>query len=341
MNDLEINKNNIEEIQEIEITEASAENAGKASKHKKPRRRLSKPAKIILALSLIVFICASAVIIRNYAKRHNNIEMNGELESVFIENPSEQEEELFNFDEMLKINPGFVGWIKVPNTNISLPVVKYSNNSYYLNHDFYKKYDYRGTVFMDYRNDPENLDANTILYGHNCYDGTMFSDLEKYQDVEFYKTTPVIQFATKSGMQKWKVYAVFITNAKAEEDNGYIFNYIYPYMDGENFDGFINEVNKRRLYAPDVDINDDDNMLVLSTCIRSLDIYSKGTRTYKADARIVVLARRLRAGESESVNTDAVTVNPSPKYPQLWYDKNGTKNPYAGDEKWYPQEVNQ
>lgn len=334
---MEFNKNSIEDIKENEIAEEPAEGVEEKAKRKKPRRKISKTAAVIIAICLIVFICASAVIIRNYVKRHNNIEMNGKLEEVFVD--EKEEEELFNFDEMLKINPGFVGWIRVPNTNISLPVVKYSNNSYYLNHDFYKKYDYRGTVFMDYRNDAVNLDASTILYGHNCYDGTMFSDLEKYQDIEFYKSSPVIDFANVNGMEKWKVYAVFITNAKAEEDNGYIFNYIYPYMDGENFDGFINEVNKRRLYATDVDINDDDNMLVLSTCIRSLDIYNKGKRTYKADARLVVLARKVRAGESESVNTDAVTANPSPKYPQLWYDKNGTKNPYAGDEKWYPQEV--
>lgn len=334
---MELNKNNIENIKENGNTEEAATALPEKGKSKKPRKKISKWAIIILLLSLIVFACSSAVIIRNYAKKHNNIEMNTKLESVF--NDEKNEETDFNFDEMLKINPGFVGWIKVPNTSISLPVVKYSDNSFYLNHDFYKKYDYRGTVFMDYRNDPEKLDANTILYGHNCYDGTMFSDLEKYQDIEFYKQSPIIEFSTVNGKEKWKVYAVFITNAKAEEDNGYIFNYIYPYMDGENFEGFINEVNKRRLYAPDVDINDDDNMLVLSTCIRSLDIYSKGKRTYKADARLVVLARKLRAGESESVNTEGVTANPSPKYPQLWYDKNGTKNPYAKDEKWYPQEA--
>lgn len=337
---MELNKNNIEAIKEIENSDEFAEDLGGKSNSKKPRRKISRTAKLILFLSIIIFICSSAVIIRNYVIRQNNIEMNSELESVFQPENSEKEEELFNFDEMLKINPGFVGWIRVPNTSISLPVVKYSNNSYYLTHDFYKNYDRRGTVFMDYRNDPVNFDANTILYGHNCYDGTMFSELEKYQDIEFYKSSPVIEFYSQNGKDKWKVYAVFITNAKAEEDNGYIFNYIYPYMDGENFVGFINEVNKRRLYATDVDITDDDNMLILSTCIRSLDIYNKGKRTYKADTRLVVLARKLRAGESESVNTENVTVNHSPKYPQLWYDKNGTKNPYANDEKWYPQEAN-
>lgn len=336
---MELNKNNIEEIKEDTNIDQSAEILNETPKPKKTRRKISKTAVFVFVICIIVFICSSAVIISNYAKRHNNIEMNTKLESVFEPENSEKKEELFNFDEMLKINPGFVGWIRVPNTSISLPVVKYADNSYYLNHNIYKEYDRRGTVFMDYRNDPENFDANTILYGHNCYDGTMFSELEKYQEPDFYKTSPVIEFSTKNGKDKWKVYAVFITNAKAEEDNGYIFNYIYPYMDGENFDGFIDEVNKRRLYATNVDITDDDNMLILSTCIRKLDIFSKGKRTYRADTRLVVLSRKLRPGESESVDVENITLNPSPKYPQLWYDNNGIKNPYADDSKWYPQEV--
>ena len=343
---LELNKNNIEEFKE---DETGAQTSSETLKPKKKRKKISKTAIIILLVCLIVFICSSAVVIRNYIKRHENIEMNTNLESVFNEDIKNEEENQGNedsnmplsFDEMLKINPGFVGWIKVPNTSISLPVVKYSDNSFYLTHNFYKKYDYRGTVFMDYRNDPVDLDANTILYGHNCYDGTMFSELEKFQDIEFYKKTPVIEFSTANGKEKWKVYAVFVSNAKASEDNGYVFNYIYPYMDGENFEGFIEEVNKRRLYATDVDITDDDNMLILSTCIRKLDIYSKGKRTYKADTRLVVLTRKLRPGESEYVNTENAKVNPSPKYPQIWYDKNGIKNPYAADEKWYPKEISQ
>ena len=335
---MELNKNNVEKFSENENKNDSAEGVNNTQGTKKPRRKISVIAIIILLISIIVFSCAAALIIRNHMKRQENIEMNNKLESVFESDVSEEAD--FNFDEMVAINPGFVGWIKVPNTTISLPVVKYADNSYYLTHDFYKNYDRRGTVFMDYRNDPVNFDANTILYGHNCYDGTMFSELEKYQDIDFYKSSPVIEFSTVNGKEKWKVYAVFITNAKAQEDNGYIFNYIYPYMDGDNFDGFINEVNKRRLYITDVDINDDDNMLILSTCIRNLDLYSKGKISYRADTRFVVLTRKLRPGEDERVNTENVTVNPSPKYPQLYYDKNGIPNPYKDDEKWYPQEVN-
>ena len=67
----------------------------------------------------------------------------------------------------------------------------------------------------------------------------------------------MFEFNTLTKCYKWKIYAAFITNADPDEDNGYVFNYIYPYMDGENFNGFIEEVNKRRLYVTDVDITDE------------------------------------------------------------------------------------
>ncbi len=330
---LKISKNTIEETSNL-ITEL--QKAEELSN--KPKAKMSTTSKIVFVISLIVFIGSSVFLANSLIKRHNNIEMNSELYSEIVEE-NDDGSQYFNFAELKEKNPDFVGWIHVSNTNVSLPVVQCDDNSYYLKHDFYKKYDYRGTVFMDYRNNPESFDASTILYGHNCYDGTMFSDLEKFQDIEFYKENPIIDFYTQNSTDKWKIYAVFVTSAKADEDNGYIFNYIYPFMDGDNFTGFINEVNKRRLYVTDVDITDDDNMLILSTCIRALDLWKNGKQTYRADARLVIVARKVRAGESNEVNTQNVTLNPTPKYPQLWYDKNGTKNPYANDERWYPQKV--
>ena len=75
-----------------------------------------------------------------------------------------------------------------------------------------------------------------------------------------------------------------------------------------------------------------DKILTLSTCTRDMDITRK-----QEDARCVVMARLVRAGESETVDTSKATVNPEPKYPQLWYDKFGLENPYRNDEKWYPR----
>lgn len=310
----------------------------------KEKKSIGKFRAFLLAICIIIFIFSASFVVKHFIEINNNKNAYKDLSELVVsttaENNEIEEEQVPDYSALIEENSDLVGWITVPNTEINHPVVKYTDNDYYLNHSFEKKYDYRGAIFMDYRNDSANLDSNTIIYGHNAYDTTMFSELVQYEDIEFYKNSPVIEFNTLEANYKWKIYGVFITNATASEDNGYIFNYIYPYMDGENFNGFIEEVNKRRLYTTDVDITDDDKMLVLSTCVRALDLTNKyGKTTYRANARLVILARMVRDGESAEVNVDNAYVNENPKYPQLWYDKYGLTNPYKDDEKWYPQEV--
>ncbi len=310
----------------------------------KEKKSIGKFRAFLLAICIIIFIFSASFVVKHFIEINNNKNAYKDLSELVVsttaENNEIEEEQVPDYSALIEENSDLVGWITVQNTEINHPVVKYTDNDYYLNHSFEKKYDYRGAIFMDYRNDSVNLDSNTIIYGHNAYDTTMFSELVQYEDIEFYKKSPVIEFNTLEANYKWKIYGVFITNATASEDNGYIFNYIYPYMDGENFNGFIEEVNKRRLYTTDVDITDDDKMLVLSTCVRALDLTNKyGKTTYRANARLVILARMVRDGESAEVNVDNAYVNENPKYPQLWYDKYGLTNPYKDDEKWYPQEV--
>ena len=295
--------------------------------------------KIILVVCIIVFICSSALLLKTVVNEYNNKKIYEELSNLVSTNANIEETTAPDYSALYAKNSDFIGWITVPNTSINYPVLQCDNNDYYLNYNFNKTRDARGAIFMDYRNNPVNLDSNTIIYGHNCYNTTMFSELSKYQKIDFYKTSPVFEFNTVERTYKWKIYGAFITTAKPEEDNGYVFNYIYPYMDGENFKGFINEIDKRRLYVTDVDINDDDKMLILSTCVRNLDTYKNGIKTYKADARLVIVARAVRDGESETVNVDNVYNNKNVKYPQIYYDNKNIENPYKNDEKWYPKEV--
>ena len=301
--------------------------------------KMGSGKKIILVVCIIVFICSSALLLKTVVNEYNNKKMYEELSNLVSTNANIEETTAPDYSALYAKNSDFIGWITVPNTSINYPVLQCDNNDYYLNYNFNKARDARGAIFMDYRNNPVNLDSNTIIYGHNCYNTTMFSELSKYQKIDFYKTSPVFEFNTVERTYKWKIYGAFITTAKPEEDNGYVFNYIYPYMDGENFKGFINEIDKRRLYVTDVDINDDDKMLILSTCVRNLDTYKNGIKTYKADARLVIVARAVRDGESETVNVDNVYNNKNVKYPQIYYDNKNIENPYKNDEKWYPKEV--
>lgn len=308
-----------------------------AQKRKKGSRSGRTVNRIITVLAVLVLLVAGGICVKYFHDVYENkqaAEQIAELTLAPSEGyPDEPAEVQPKYRAAYTENNDLVGWITVPNTTVNHPVVRGEDNDFYLKHDFYKNYLPRGTIYMDYRNSFDPFDKNTILYGHNNLDSTMFSDLEKYKDIEFYKTAPVIEFNTIYRDYKWKVFAVFLTTASPELDNGYVFNYIYPFMTDENFSEFIVEVSKRSLYHTDVEVLPTDKILTLSTCTRDMDLSARK----QEDARCVIMARLVRDGESEEVDVSAATVNTSPKYPQLWYDKFELANPYINDEKWYPR----
>lgn len=296
---------------------------------------------VLIVLFCILFLVSAFFIYRHYRDVRNNKEEYEDL-SQLVQQVEPQEDTTgkseYDFSELLKKNSDFVGWIKIPNTGVNHPVVKTKDNNFYLNHDFNKNYTVRGAIYMDYRNNVDLSDNNTIIYGHNCYDGTMFSDLDKFDKIEYYKKAPYFEYITNDGAEYYKIYGVFITSAKESEDNGYIFYYNNPKPEKYDYKGFIDEIDKRRIYTTDVDINENDKIMILSTCTRKMDLYNGfGKKTYKADGRIVVVGRMLRNGESRDIDVEKAKYNNNPKYPQIWYDKKKTDNPYKNDKGWYPK----
>ncbi len=244
---------------------------------------------------------------------------------VFPENINEKYKNLY------AQNKDFVGWLTVPNTSIDMPVYKCSNNSYYLKHDNYDTYTKYGTLFMDMYNDPKNLTRNTTIYGHNFDNKLFFDELHNYQDPEFFKQSPVIEFNTLYKDYKWKVIAAFHTNGSSDGDNGYLFYYIAAKFNDNSFMQFYDEIQQRSYIHTGVDVQPTDKILTLSTCTYFFDRYGA-----LENARFVVIARLVRDGESESVDTSKVTLNNNVRYPQLYYDVFGGTNPWRNSSKWVP-----
>jgi sortase B len=125
-----------------------------------------------------------------------------------------------DFETLLRINPDTVGWIAIPDTVISYPVVQVTNNTKYLNLSFQGVQSKTGTPFVDYRNNMESLDHNTIIYGHNMGTGRMdmFSTLLLYKDYEYFSANRYIQFDTIHHLHGfWKVFAVIELDASNTE----------------------------------------------------------------------------------------------------------------------------
>lgn len=232
---------------------------------------------------------------------------------------------LDKYAELYAKNPDLVGWINIDGVDISLPVVQGEDNKEYLKRGFDGKHSKYGSVFMNCANDVDRLNYNTSLFGHHMLDSKMFGNLIQYKDAETYKKAPVIEFNTIYGDYKWKIFAVFITNGTAEGDDGYIFNYLFTDLSTpEKVEKFLGEIDQRAIYKPEVDIAVSDKILTLSTCSYEFD-----------EARLVIMARMVRPGESEQVSGNVIT-NENPRYPAAYYKENGIKNPYASAYKWQP-----
>lgn len=162
--------------------------------------------------------------------------------------------------ELKNINEETVGWLTVNNTNIDYPVVKHNNNDFYLNHDFEKKYNIYGWVFMDYRNSTQNLNQNTIIYGHDSANVT-FGTLHKVLNKNWYtnKKNQIITFNTENEEAKWQIFSIY----KIKETNDYLTT---EFEDINEYNNFIKLLVNRSIYNFKTPVFANDKILTLSTC---------------------------------------------------------------------------
>ncbi len=169
--------------------------------------------------------------------------------------------ENYNFDELLKINSDIVGYIKVNNTNVSYPIVKGSDNTFYLNHSYDKKENEIGSIFLDYRNDLENLSRNNIIYGHGRLDNSMFGSLNNLLDSDWLSNEDnhYIEVTTPDKIMVFKIFSVYTI----DKESYYIKTY---FSDNKYFKEFLETVMKRSIYNFSTNVSTSDKILTLSTC---------------------------------------------------------------------------
>lgn len=167
-----------------------------------------------------------------------------------------------DFNALKAQNSDTVGYIKVNGTSIDYIVVKSNDNDYYLNHDFNKNYNSAGWIFADYRNKLDTTDKNIVIYGHNMRDGSMFGTLKNILKSEWQNDTNnrEITLVTELGQYKYQVFSVYSRNA---ED--YYIN--TDFNTQEEYINFINEIRSRSIYDFGVEVNENDKILTLSSCI--------------------------------------------------------------------------
>jgi len=171
-----------------------------------------------------------------------------------------------DFYPYLQINEDTVGYIKIENTAIDYPVVFNGDNDYYLHHDFYKREDKYGAVFMDMSNHGAILSKNTLLHGHNFYDGRrkIFEDLDKFKQKDFFVNNKTIIFNNLYSIMEWEIFAVYVIHAK----DYYVKT---SFASDEEFFEFIERIKSSARLWRDYTPSADDYLLTLNTCTDEFD----------------------------------------------------------------------
>lgn len=118
-----------------------------------------------------------------------------------------------DWDGLLKVNEDIVGWIEIAGTKINYPVLRGHDNEEYIHTSVARKYAYAGCIFMDAANDADFSDYNTIIYGHNMRNGSMFGTLDYYSKDSYYIQHPYIWIYTPKGNHLYQIYAIYQTTA--------------------------------------------------------------------------------------------------------------------------------
>jgi len=182
-----------------------------------------------------------------------------------------------------KENRDIVGWLKIENV-LDQPVV-YRDNSYYLTRDFYKQKNSAGTIFLDVNHPFKEKTQNLLLHGHNMKDGTMFGRLLQYEtDLNYVRWHPFVRFDTLWRQEEYVIFAVLRVSLDVRSKD--FFNYFsHPTFSSDSeFESYIRQLQLRSIYAIPIDVKPTDALLTMSTCLD--------------DDRLVIVARRVREGES-------------------------------------------
>lgn len=272
-----------------------------------------------MGVSLLVFLISGIILLKLLIIEPISVKkINDDAKSLYY-GTNINKSDNNTFKDLLNINPEIKGWIKIENTIIDYPVVQSDELEFYLNHNYKKEPSRYGSIFIDSKCKDGVSSKNVILHGHNMRNGEMFAGILDLADLDFYKSSPIIEFNSTEQKNKWKIISVFKTNTLPE--HGEIFNYLaISFMNDNSFLDYVYNVKLRSLIETGIDVKESDQLLTLSTCSYEFD-----------DFRTVVVARKIRPNESEHINLDNVNKNENPLMPECWYKRYGGQPPVHKD----------
>ena len=215
--------------------------------------------KILVCISLISLACIFALGNYEFNKVHN-ITYNTKISDSI--NKKEEIATVAKRETEKEVNSDIIGSIKIKGTNIDYKVVQTSNNEYYLNHSITKKKNAIGSIFLDYRNNPE--DRKLLIYGHNSrtLKSAPFHDLEKYLDKIYLKNHKYVTLNINNHENVYEIFSIMVVTGN---------NHMKVTFNDKEYIKHIKWMKDNSLYDTGVDVGLNDKILTLQTCYYNPD----------------------------------------------------------------------
>lgn len=260
----------------------------------KQKRKSNKIRLIILTSIIIVSIVMIGInfyyqkTIKNDKELQDILNDNSQVQNTEItQQENSKTERMIRLEELQKENSDIIGWLEIPDTTISYPVLQGEDNSYYVNHNYKKEYSKNGSLFLDKDYDWTLPSTNLLIHGHNNR-GTneMFCGLMDYKNEEYYKTHPKIRFTTNQEDAEYEIISVFLSRVYYKSEKN-VFRYYY-FINAQNeqeFNDYVENSKKASIYDIEATATYGDQLMTLSTCEFSQE-----------DGRLAVVARKITKG---------------------------------------------
>ena len=279
----------------------------KNNTQKQPEQKKKKKSDVLLTIALIVAIavfCYAAFnlyhIYTEYKKgtdEYNQIEemavTERDADSAEVAGPNAQLKPPIevDFDKLKSVNEDVVGWIYVDALpDISYPIVKGKDNQTYLHQTYEKNYNFAGTIFVDYENSGDFSDCNTLVYGHNMKNGSMFGHLKKFrEDDKLYKQDKYFWILTPERNYRYEIITAYTTGVNSD-------TYTLFKGPGDESEKYLETIKGySEIQTDDTDLTIKDRIVTLSTC------------TGNESTRFVVQGKRVDAEDADgaATNTDS------------------------------------
>lgn len=193
---------------------------------------------------------------------------------------------VIDFDKLKAVNDEIAGWIYLKDTNINYPVMHAGDNDKYLHTMPSGDYNGAGSLFADHRNKPDFSDFNTIIYGHHMKDRTMFADIDKYKDQDFYNGHKNMEFITPQGRYHLEIISYYQTLATGD-------SYKIDFYSENDKKEFISNTLNQSLIKTAVTPDSSNRFLTLSTCVNAT-----------GDERYVVIGRLVPWTKEENLKAE-------------------------------------